>query len=643
MRPADNINDLIKKLQLRASADLDARVHDDISGAVAGHEMTESVRSEPSTWRTIMKGKTAKLAAAAVILIGVIVLTSVFVETNKSVVLAGVLERVEQAQAFMYKMDMTITGSMVPEMAAGERKIQATMIFSSEYGMKYEMDTGIPDPNTGKTMTQQMYVLPNQKLMLSLMPEQKKYMRMELTDDLLARTKKQNNDPREMMKQILDCKYTELGRSEINGMEVEGFETTDPKFSAGVSDNVEVKLWVDVDTWLPVLWEMDMTMNEQMEMHGVISDFQWDIPVVASDFEPVIPEDFTPMMDGNFKMPSMTEEAALEGLKLFVDMSGRYPKKLDMMSLIQEFSALEAGDGLPDASLELEEEIDQMLRGQDDTEAAIARVKEKMALMQERVNNTKATLTRSMETMRPIQSLGMFYMTLALDEKEPVYYGESVGPDDTDAVLMRWKASDGQYRVVFGDLSTSDVTPEELAQLERFSIDDGYKSPSMTEEAALGRDKSTATDHYNRGDAHYFNGEYDQAFSELTKAIEKDPELTRAYVTRGQAYNDKNKFDLAIADFTKVIEIEPTNASAYDDRGMAYGNNGEYDLAIADYSKAIEIDPLVAEPYRGRARAYYYKGEYDKAWKDVYEAQALGREVGSKLLEKLREASGRDE
>ncbi len=41
MKPADNINDLIKKLQLKASADLDARVHDDISGALAGNEKTQ--------------------------------------------------------------------------------------------------------------------------------------------------------------------------------------------------------------------------------------------------------------------------------------------------------------------------------------------------------------------------------------------------------------------------------------------------------------------------------------------------------------------------------------------------------------------------------------------------------------------------
>ena len=157
------------------------------------------------------------------------------------------------------------------------------------------------------------------------------------------------------------------------------------------------------------------------------------------------------------------------------------------------------------------------------------------------------------------------------------------------------------------------------------------------------KDKSAAaTDHYERGEAHYLAGEYDQTFSELTKAIEIDPKFAPAYIIRGMAYNDKDEYDLSIADFSKVIEIKPTDAHAYDARGMAYGNKGEYDLAIADYSKAIEIDPMIYDAYRGRARAYTSKGEYDKAWKDVYEAQALGRPFDAKFLEKLREASGRD-
>lgn len=414
-----------------------------------------------------MRGKPAKLAAAAVILIGALILTSFFVGTNKGVVLAGVLEKVEQVRAFSYKMDMTMTGSMFEAMPALNHEVHATMIISTEHGMKCEMDMGVPDPDTGEAMAQQMYILPDQKVMLTLMPQQKMYMRMELTDDLLAETKKQNNDPREMMKQILDCEYTKLGRSEINGVKVEGFEITDPNYSAGMATDVKVTLWVDVKTWLPVLWEMDMTMYEQMSMHGIISDFQWDVPVVASDFEPAIPDDYTSMMDGDFKMPAMTEEAALEGLKLFADISGKYPKKIDIMSLMEEYADLETREAQIEDPLDLEEEIEYMKENPDDVDAAHARIEEKMELMKKRLENSKASLTKSMERIRPVQSLAMFYMTLVWDKKEPVYYGESVAPEDSNAVLMRWKVSDDRFRVVLGDLSTTDVSSEELAELEK--------------------------------------------------------------------------------------------------------------------------------------------------------------------------------
>jgi len=71
-----------------------------------------------------------------------------------------------------------------------------------------------------------------------------------------------------------------------------------------------------------------------------------------------------------------------------------------------------------------------------------------------------------MEIMRPVQSLGMFYMMLVQDKKEPAYYGESVTPADADKVLLRWKISDNEYRVIFGDLHTETVTPEKLTELE---------------------------------------------------------------------------------------------------------------------------------------------------------------------------------
>jgi predicted house-cleaning noncanonical NTP pyrophosphatase (MazG superfamily) len=191
---------------------------------------------------------------------------------------------------------------------------------------------------------------------------------------------------------------------------------------------------------------MNFKMNEQMQMQGVIYDYQWDIQVDVGEFEPVIPEDFTAFPTEGMKMPGMSEEAAVEGLKFFAEIFGQYPKKLNLMNLMQEFSALKDSENLTDAGLKLMEEMKQMTKDEDDEH-----------------------LKKVMEMMRQVQSLGMFYMTLVQDKKEPAYYGESVGPDDADKVLMRWKISDNQYRVIFGDLTIKNVPAEELAELEELS------------------------------------------------------------------------------------------------------------------------------------------------------------------------------
>jgi len=171
---------------------------------------------------------------------------------------------------------------------------------------------------------------------------------------------------------------------------------------------------------------------------------QEDILVDKIDVEPVIPEEFTAIPTEGMKMPGMSEEAALEGLKFFAEFIGQYPKKLNLMDLMQDFMVLKDSENLTDTGMKLQKEMNRMQKDE--------RVK------------------KAMEMMRPVQSLGMFYMTLIQDKKEPAYYGDTVTVQDVERVLMRWKISDDQYRVIFGDLSTLDVSTEKLAELEKSSL-----------------------------------------------------------------------------------------------------------------------------------------------------------------------------
>lgn len=381
-----------------------------------------------------------KLSVAAILVIGVTAFL-VLNRTPGSIALADVYTKVQQARTFMYAMSMTMTGmgELTGQPDSRATTAEGTIVISTEYGMKMEtqIHTQTPD-RSHETITQLAYMLPNDKVIISIMPEQKIYQKIELTEQLLEETKKQNNDPREMIRQMMNCQYVSLGQSEINGVKVQGFETTDPAYSGGVGGDVRAVLWVDADTWLPVQSEVSMTIGEKMKIDIVISDFQWDVPVDASEFACVIPDDYKEF--GSMKMPEMNEDAAVKGFQVYLEMFGQYPEKLDLVELIAAFSRHLKNSDVSEAFREKREAA--KAAGQDGME------------------------TFSRELMSPIMSLGMFYANLSQNKHDPAYYGRQLTPEDTDSVLLRWRQDNGLYKVIFADLSVAEMTYDELVAIE---------------------------------------------------------------------------------------------------------------------------------------------------------------------------------
>jgi tetratricopeptide (TPR) repeat protein len=78
MRPADNIDKLIKNLHLSTSAELDERIHSEISKVTAESKEIKSAKGELNVWRVIMKSRITKLASAAVIVLAIVFCTTFF-------------------------------------------------------------------------------------------------------------------------------------------------------------------------------------------------------------------------------------------------------------------------------------------------------------------------------------------------------------------------------------------------------------------------------------------------------------------------------------------------------------------------------------------------------------------------------------
>ena len=80
--------------------------------------------------------------------------------------------------------------------------------------------------------------------------------------------------------------------------------------------------------------------------------------------------------------------------------------------------------------------------------------------------------------------------------------------------------------------------------------------------------------------------------------IEKlNPTFDDAYSIRGSAYQRNGQFDQAISDFSQAIEINPNDAMLYYNRGNAYSEKGLHNQAISDYEKAIELNQEFAIAY----------------------------------------------
>jgi len=367
--------------------------------------------------------------------------------TGSGIAIADVLARVEQAKAWRNKGSYTGT-EQLPSGEVRRFETRYSGLTSREYG--YRSHAQRPDPNGGWLPGRELYLSPQKKAFIWISPTEKRYTRLKWDDAEAQRQQKeliQWSEPSAYLKGIMACKYESLGRSTIDGVDVEGFRTTDPNchLPGGAyvfkDPRVDVKVWVDVKTRLPVRYDsLTSGLNERgnpISHRFVDHDYEWDVPVTAADFDPPpVPEGYT-VVD----LPAVFDEkAAIEGLKQCIELFGSYITISESeRPALTALSALEKSQ--TPTALRLKDEMKGLTE-----EEKISRVR----------NAGKAV----------IQFI-LSYRGLVREKKDPAYYGKTVTPKDADKVLMRWKVSDSEYRVIFGDLHAQTVTPEKLAELEK--------------------------------------------------------------------------------------------------------------------------------------------------------------------------------
>ena len=135
----------------------------------------------------------------------------------------------------------------------------------------------------------------------------------------------------------------------------------------------------------------------------------------------------------------------------------------------------------------------------------------------------------------------------------------------------------------------------------------------------------------------------------FSRAIQLNPHLSEAFEQRATHYYFQGRFDKALQDYTRAIALKPHEASTYLMRGLSalekahpqgfmaelnrlalrYTNMGIpesrelLERAIDDFSRAIDLNPDLTAAYSYRAKAYFIIGLFNEALLDSTQAIKL--------------------
>jgi hypothetical protein len=375
-----------------------------------------------------------KIAAVVMIVAAVLVGLNV-IDTGGSVVWGNVLQKVNESTAFAYRMRIRMLGVPDP---------QSTTEIESQVRVDTAVGIHIVSSMKGAPYSESFVSIPKEAG-VTLLPARKAYLRQKMTGGMLEKMGTQHGDPRQMVARFLEYPHTKLGRSTIEGVEVEGLECRDPGVAAGVFggvagqtiQNVVGRLWADPRTNLPVKLELEaFSADGRKAAEMVQSDYDWAPRIDPAEFEAVIPEDYKLVADVEV---SFNEESVVEGLRFFAEYAGgKYPTELSAMVVGRELRlALNARFG---------------------------------------PNPPWPPQPGDEKRMFALGTVVPFYAFLAAEKRDPAYRGDKVTAEFPHAVLMRWRLDNGHYRVISGDLTLQEVTAEELQRLEAAPLNPQLKA-----------------------------------------------------------------------------------------------------------------------------------------------------------------------
>jgi hypothetical protein len=263
-----------------------------------------------SIWRTIMKSPITKIAAAMVVIAGVLIAMHFVGLSTATVTFADVIKPILNAQTAI--LDIIIGeeeagGPVIHDMIMGSR-IRRTM-------SNVEDVVSIIDLEAGRILSLTVSKKEAAYVDLKGLPSMPNYM------DRL----------RNVISELQDSPHfvvEELGEQEIDDQRVIGFRAKHPK--------VEITIWADPETALPVRIEQ---IGGQMKV--ICKNLEFDVDLDESLFSMEVPDEYK-LQQVELDLLGATEQDFIEGLRIQAEVfgDGRFPEGVAVEDYLKQAPAI---------------------------------------------------------------------------------------------------------------------------------------------------------------------------------------------------------------------------------------------------------------------------------------------------------------
>jgi len=312
MKPIKKIEEKIqRKLHVSAGPVLHDRILTNIRLADEQSAKTAMAPAKPIPTRMIRKRPIEVFAIAAAVVVALLLSVRLF-DSTTNVTWANVLEKVTGFKTYCFRTRQVETTGPRPDGFEFAKEGGSKRYYSETYGSFTEnyQDDG--------ELFMRMYTLLQKKESVTICYPLETYSRRPLTAAQIRKFHQNTpKHPKQIITRILEADYTELGKAVIEGKPVRGVEIRDPKALSNVPtppvDDFSMRLWIDVETELPVWVEISAVPKGSSRRGTKIFDqFKWGVPLAAALFEPEIPAGFEPQKPTTFYSDSAPKTDAAE-------------------------------------------------------------------------------------------------------------------------------------------------------------------------------------------------------------------------------------------------------------------------------------------------------------------------------------------